>query len=670
MSFSSDSIVVEDDDYSSGTKSIASCTQNKKQRRPVVQTTYNTGPTMVTKQSRFGYIDLGAWKGYGYIVSKKNFKDSQFDMHRKWLTIEPRDSSLFFGGKPKHGNKSSSTTKQESSQQDTQEEKDDDSSSYPLYFEDAYHFVVPREYGYARWGAPAQDESTLGEDMQSFTFQGKPTGLYKEDPPQISSINTVLEQWNCKDLISCGQHAQQQQQQQQHAQQIQSKMMTRYWEPIESCTNHGKKNKTATVRPTGSKDAFARTRSCIMSVYCGGGKTFMSLFLAHRMKRKTLVFLHRDNLMDGWMEDIETFMPEARVGIIKGSKCEYKDKDIVLAMIQTVVKKDIPRHVFESFGLCIVDECHHICARSFCRVMQKICCRYVLGLSATPYRRDRLDHVLNWLLGPIVVHIEREVSHAQVTMIRYSHPKQYEIKYGDKIQYAAMITRVCQEEARNRFIAQILVDTWMYPQPRPARRKILVLSERGRELHIDALNRIILETFCARYKTLYPDRTLTVYRDGDDVESKDQATESSSKQQKKKKKSTKHGNIKQGFMYNDQVIFSVGILVGGMKNRADRDIAKTCDVILSNFQTVEEGFNCPRLDTLINTVIFRGDMRQTVGRIERPHSEKNLPKIIEIMDDYSFFANTGAGHMQWYRSRGFQVQEIMFRSTSPSNKEM
>lgn len=422
--------------------------------------------------------------------------------------------------------------------------------------------------------------------------------------------------------------------------------------------------------------------------------TFCSLYLAWKMKRRTIVFLHRENLLDGWMEDIRTFMPNARVGIVQGAKCDYENKDIVLAMIQSVYQRQYPRSMFESFGMCIVDECHHICAKSFCRVMEKIPCRYVLGLSATPYRRDGLDHVLNWLLGPIAVLEKRVYDGVQCNIVRYTHGAQKEIKFGDKIQYAKMITRVCKEQARNELMAQICVDVWLHPQPLPARRKILFVSERGIEKHLALFERILLDRFRHDYLTEYPHHAsrihlvtvahnkkefrLSPHDDKDDdchdnnIVSNNNSSMTTSTTSVTTVAAPKARNGRTTFPLHHEpqtepdppnndvvVLFSVGILVGGM-DKADRDVAKTCDVILSNFQTVEEGFNLPRLDTLILSVVFRNDIEQTKGRIERPHPDKNIPLIIEMIDGFSFFQSIGSSHVGYYRRMGYTVTEVRY----------
>ena len=97
----------------------------------------------------------------------------------------------------------------------------------------------------------------------------------------------------------------------------------------------------------------------IISVYCGMGKTYMALYIMTKLAQKTLIVVHTSVLLTQWIERIEQFVPGARVGIIKGPKCDVEDKDIVIAMLQTLVSENrvFPRGFFDQFGLSVVDEC-------------------------------------------------------------------------------------------------------------------------------------------------------------------------------------------------------------------------------------------------------------------------------------------------------------------------
>ena len=103
--------------------------------------------------------------------------------------------------------------------------------------------------------------------------------------------------------------------------------------------------------------------------------------------------------MEQWIERIEQFLPDARIGIIQQNKVKVQGKDIVIAMIQSISMKNYPMEIFDQFGLSIFDECHHISSQVFSRCLPKVGNKYMLGLSATPKRKDGLSKVFHWYLG-------------------------------------------------------------------------------------------------------------------------------------------------------------------------------------------------------------------------------------------------------------------------------
>ena len=146
-------------------------------------------------------------------------------------------------------------------------------------------------------------------------------------------------------------------------------------------------------------------RSCgggLISLKCGGGKTVLALHILTVLKVKTLVVVHKDFLMTQWRDRITEFVPEAKIGKIQQSTIDIEGADIVLAMVQSLSMKEYPPGTFDSFGLTIFDECHHLGAEVFHRSMAKVSSRYSLGLSATPNRKDGLRKVFEWFIGPMV----------------------------------------------------------------------------------------------------------------------------------------------------------------------------------------------------------------------------------------------------------------------------
>lgn len=578
--------------------SISSAKTNNKQtqiqeKKPVLEEFCKTNQK-VANQSKFGVIDWNGKRLCGYIVSKKGFQEHQWEKHRKWLTVTPKDPSLFTGIKSQKP------------------------EPYTLFYENKEVFIVPRGYGYARWGVPKEEQFSKGEDIDpNLQFTGTPLGLRKEDPPQILCINKVLEQFGYehKKFVLPSNHYS-----------LKKTNLLDYFEPLNE-------DSTANLK---------RVSICIISLPCGYGKTFCAISIIFKMGKKAIVFLNRENLLDNWKEDIQNFLPSARIGIVKGKTCDYKDKDIVLCMVQSAISHPYPDEMWESFHLAVIDECHHECAKTYCRLFELLNTKNILGLSATPYRRDNLDHLLNWFMGPIIVREKRIYEGVLCSVIYYSHSQQKEITIQEKPAYAKMISRCCKEEPRNQFIAQVVAECFLNPQPRPVKRKILIVSERSIENHLGKLKDLTLNELSKQYQATNKNVECVI------------------------KKLNKNKWIIKGKNLPIPIV-SVGFIVGGMKEE-ERAIGKSCDIIFSTLQCVEEGFNLPRLDTLVIASCNRNDIEQVVGRILRPHPEKNIPKVIEIVDDYSFFKGIGTKHLNYYKEMGYHVLEIQHKGKPPQKK--
>ena len=110
--------------------------------------------------------------------------------------------------------------------------------------------------------------------------------------------------------------------------------------------------------------------------------------------------------MNQWIERIKFALPQAKVGIVQGDKCEIEGSDIIIGMLQTLSMKDFPSDAFDSIGHVIIDECHRIPSRVFSKALLKLNSHYMLGLSATPNRKDGLTKVLKYYIGDIIYSVK------------------------------------------------------------------------------------------------------------------------------------------------------------------------------------------------------------------------------------------------------------------------
>ena len=157
------------------------------------------------------------------------------------------------------------------------------------------------------------------------------------------------------------------------------------------------------------QEACTKKGGGLISLKCGGGKTVLALYIIALLQKKTIVIVHKDFLMTQWRDRIQQFLPEARIGKIQQNTIDIENKDIVLAMVQSLSQKEYDSEVFSSFGLAIFDECHHLGAEVFSKSMAKVASKYMLGLSATPDRKDGLRKVFEWFIGPMVYFTRRKI---------------------------------------------------------------------------------------------------------------------------------------------------------------------------------------------------------------------------------------------------------------------
>lgn len=219
----------------------------------------------------------------------------------------------------------------------------------------------------------------------------------------------------------------------------------------------------------------------ILSLHTGGGKTVCALYIASQLKLPTLIIVHNSFLWDQWYDRIRTFLPYARVGRIQGDTCEVDDKEFVIAMLQTLSMKEIPVSTFKPLGLVVVDECHHIASEVFVQALPKVTSKYMLGLSATPSRKDGLMHVAHWFLGPLLYTSDtgdKVDSDIQVEVYEYKNddPKFNEILYNAQgVMFTSlMVNKLAECAHRTSWLVEILTDILTECPV----RQVLVLTDR------------------------------------------------------------------------------------------------------------------------------------------------------------------------------------------------
>ena len=334
----------------------------------------------------------------------------------------------------------------------------------------------------------------------------------------------------------------------------------------------------------------------IISLKCGGGKTVLALSIIASLQKKTIVLVHKDFLMTQWRDRIKQFLPEAKIGKIQQDTLDVEGKDIVLAMVQSVSVKDYPKEVFEQFGLAVFDECHHLGAEVFFKSMRKVASKYMLGLSATPKRKDGLQWVFESFIGPIV-YITKDVitEGVEVNVIDYySEDENYCkecLNYMGKPVLPKMINNICAFWERTLMILDL---TKKYFE---MGRKVIILSDRRN--HLDVMLEWLLQH-----------------------------------------------NIPSG------------LYVGGMKP-FDLHESQEKDVILGTFSMAAEGMDIPKLNTII-LASPKSDVVQAVGRImrEKANVRKFHPLIIDINDthpNFQTFKRQSQKRITFYKKQKYKI---------------
>jgi hypothetical protein len=249
---------------------------------------------------------------------------------------------------------------------------------------------------------------------------------------------------------------------------------------VEPVTTHVKFNGTlrdATRQPEAFRrgiEAFENHGGGVLSLPPGFGKTLMGIAFAAHLKVRTMIIVHKEFLANQWRERIEQFCPGASIGRIQQDIFDI-EHDFVITMIQTMCSRSFEHRLFDSFGLVIVDEAHHIGAAAFSQTMFKFTPKYTLGLTATPDRKDGLTQILYWFMGPEFFRVQREnQTTTRVETIWYDDPlfclAPPATKFG-KINMAGMVTQLTELPDRNKMIIERV------NQLDPSRH-VLILSDR------------------------------------------------------------------------------------------------------------------------------------------------------------------------------------------------
>lgn len=357
----------------------------------------------------------------------------------------------------------------------------------------------------------------------------------------------------------------------------------------------------------------------VLSLPCGYGKTYCATKIATDfLGLCALVIVPTENLMDQWTEAISCFVPGVRIGHIQSDHVDVKDKDFVVCMLHSIALKDYGLKTFDRFGIVIYDECHHLASEHFSKSMMKLRTRFILGLSATPNRRDGLSHVFYKFMGPLF-HKERR-SGSNVVYIKklslYSNSENYQVlrMASGCTDTGKMTTAISKLTERNILII------FCIKQLIRQGRKILLISSRKQHLI-----------------------TIKEMLDAEGI-----------------RNPVTGKFITYGFYYGKQ----------GMNREAHRALLKEsakCDVVLGIDALAKEGLDIPDLNTLIFITPAGIDVEQPVGRILRKFHKDVNPLVIDLVDNTGNYVKHSKERDKWYLDENYVIQERAIQLLGDAN---
>lgn len=332
------------------------------------------------------------------------------------------------------------------------------------------------------------------------------------------------------------------------------------------------------------------------------GKTVTAAAIIARRQTNTLILVHRTELLKQWEERLQSFLGIGKdvVGTIGGGK--PKPTGIIdIAVMQSLSRKGEVNQLIENYGQVIVDECHHVSSLSFESLLKGAKAKYVLGLTATPIRRDGLQAIIYMQCGPIRHTAARPASAPRNLEVR---PRTVfnRLEVPPEAGIQDIFRQVAGNPERTQMIAREALSAFQEG------RKVLVLTERTE--HLDSI--------CQALKPDVP--SLMVL----------------------------HGRMskRQRALLTEEL--------DALPQDAPR-------ILLATGKLVGEGFDHPPLDTLVLAmpVSWKGTLQQYAGRLHREHADKTDVRIIDFVDaDQPALMRMWEKRQRGYRAMGYQISGL------------
>jgi superfamily II DNA or RNA helicase len=341
------------------------------------------------------------------------------------------------------------------------------------------------------------------------------------------------------------------------------------------------------------------------------GKTVLAASLIDQRGVNTLILVHRTELLQQWRQRLETFLQTEKgdIGILGAGKKKLSGK-IDIAVVQSLSRGGEVNPIVENYGQIIVDECHHLGASSFELLLKRVKAKYILGLTATPFRRDGLQPIIFMQCGPIRYKASapqgapHDLSvHACTLDTNFDLPPEAGIQ--------DVLGHLANDQSRIAFIVETISSAYSNG------RKILVLTERTE--HLMQIHSALINSIPALFLL--------------------------------------HGRMSK--KQREELVSSLNAL-SDEKPR----------ILLSTGKLVGEGFDHPALDTLVLAmpISWRGNLQQYAGRLHREHALKTNVQIIDFIDaTHPTLLKMWNKRKAGYKAMGYTVEHVdaMQGTTTP-----
>lgn len=329
------------------------------------------------------------------------------------------------------------------------------------------------------------------------------------------------------------------------------------------------------------------------------GKTVTAAAIIAHRGVNTLVLVHRTELLKQWQERLQAFLGVGKgvVGTIGGGKAKPTGK-IDIAVMQSVSRQGEVNPLVENYGQVIVDECHHVGAVSFDAILKRTKAKYVLGLTATPIRRDGQQPIIFMQCGPIRYTAAKPAGAPHdLEVLPRSRFTRIDLPTDAGIQ--DVFRHLANDLARTEAIAAEVKDA--YAQG----RKVLVLTERTE--HLDAI------------------------------------------------KAALEGLSPAPFVLHGRMSKKLRSALVAELNALPPDAPR---ILLATGKLVGEGFDHPPLNTLLLAmpVSWKGTLQQYAGRLHREHASKTDVRIIDFVDaGHPALLRMWDKRQRGYRAMGYRI---------------